>query len=118
MNATWRIRLSSTAKAHLAAITDVRVRKAIAKRIDELRSEPEQRGKPLSGPLADYYSIRAVGQRYRIIYQLEHDTIIIHVLALGIRKEGDKNDIYTLALKLFNQGLLAPSQMDEGGSPR
>ena len=113
MSDTWRIRLSSTAKAHLATISDALVRRAIAKRIDELKQAPEQRGKPLTGPLADYYSARAVGQRYRIIYQLDRDTIIVHIVALGIRKEGDKNDLYTLAQRLFSQGLLVPRVTNE-----
>jgi mRNA interferase RelE/StbE len=108
VSVTWHIRVSSTAKAQLAAISDARVRRAIAKRIDELKQAPDQRGKPLTGPLADYYSVRAVGQRYRIIYQLDRDTIIVYIVALGIRKEDDKNDIYTLAQRLFTQGLLVP----------
>jgi mRNA interferase RelE/StbE len=86
----------------------MRVRKAIAARIDELTQEPERRGKPLIDELAGYYAVRAAGQRYRIMYQLEHQAVIVHVVALGIRKEGSKNDIYTLARRLFRQGLLAP----------
>jgi len=32
--------------------------------------------------------------------------VIIHVLAAGIRKEGDKKDIYNIAKKLLNEGLI------------
>jgi hypothetical protein len=32
--------------------------------------------------------------------------VIIYVLAAGIRKEGDKKDIYQIAKKLLNAGLL------------
>jgi hypothetical protein len=32
--------------------------------------------------------------------------VIIYVRAVGIRKEGDKKDIYKLAKKLLNAGLL------------
>ncbi len=115
MSVRWRIVLTATAQAQLAAIADARVRKAIANRIDELRTEPQARGKPLIGPLANYYSLRAVGQRYRIIYQLEHERIIVHVVALGIRKGGDRNDIYTLAQRLLRQGLLAPLKPEHRG---
>ena len=57
----------------------------VASHINVLTSAPEQRGTPLSGPLANYYAMRAVGKRYCILSHLEHDTVIVHVLALGIR---------------------------------
>ena len=44
--------------------------------------------------------------RYRIIYKIDKQTVIVHVLASGIRKEGDKKDIYKVAKKLLNAGLL------------
>ncbi|MHB8645555.1 MAG: type II toxin-antitoxin system RelE family toxin [Thermomicrobiales bacterium] len=113
MSPTWRIVLTAVARTHLLNITDMRVRKAIAGRIDELRENPERRGKPLFAELAGYYACRAVGQRYRIIYQLDRQTVIVHLVALGIRKQGDKNDIYTLAQRLFRQGLLAPDKSSE-----
>ncbi|MCA1726079.1 MAG: type II toxin-antitoxin system RelE/ParE family toxin [Thermomicrobia bacterium] len=78
-----------------------------------MRQDPERCGKPLFEELAGYYAIHAVGQRYRIIYQLEHHAVIVHVVALGIRKQGDKNDIYTLAQRLFRQGLLVPEKSGE-----
>ncbi len=56
--------------------------------------------------LAGYRSIRAVGQRYRILYKLEAERVVVAVVALGMRKEGDKADIYALAKKLARLGLL------------
>ena len=38
--------------------------------------------------------MRAVGQRYRIIYQIEAERVVVVVVAVGIRKEGDRADIY------------------------
>lgn len=115
MSATWHIVLTITARAQLRAITDARARKTIINRIDALRHEPERRGKPLLGELSGYYTLRAAGQRYRIIYRLERETIVVSVVAVGLRKEGNKNDIYTLARRLFRQGLLAPD--DEPPQP-
>ncbi len=71
-----------------------------------LEYEPEKQGKPLSDELAGYRSIRAVGQRYRILYKLEEEQVIVAVVALGIRKAGDKKDVYELAKKLARLGLL------------
>ncbi len=51
----------------LRAIPDRRVQKTIAASIDRLTKEPEKQGKPLLGEFLGYRSLRAVGQRYRII---------------------------------------------------
>lgn len=102
----WKIFLTPTSKTMLVNIRDERVRKKITERIDGLRENPEMQGKPLISELKSYYSLRAVGQRYRIIYRLDHDKIIVIIVAVGRRKDGDKTDIYTLAKKLLKLGLL------------
>jgi mRNA interferase RelE/StbE len=101
----WRIKLTLPALKQLAAIKDTRVRESISRRINALENDPERQGKPLGDELTGYYSIRAVGQRYRILYKLEAEQIIV-VVALGIRKQGDKKDVYALAKKLARLGLL------------
>ena len=90
----------------LAEITDRRIKESIARRIEALGDEPEKLGKPLLGELSGYRSLRAAGQRFRVIYKIEKKQIIVIVVALGIRKEGDKRDIYALAQKLVKLGLL------------
>ena len=90
----------------LEGIQDRRVREEIRDRIDGLAEEPEKQGKPLTGELTGYRSLRAVGQRYRIIYRIEGDRVLVLVMALGIRKEGSGKDIYVLAQKLLRLRLL------------
>ncbi len=90
----------------LEAIQDRRVRDKIRDRIDGLAEEPEKQGKPLTGELTGYRSLRAVGQRYRIIYRIEEGKVLVLVMALGIRKEGSGKDIYMLAQKLLRLRLL------------
>ena len=102
----WEILLTPTSQTMLAGIQDERVRKKIAERINGLVKDPEIQGKPLISELKTYRSLRAVGQRYRIIYRLDNDKVIVTIVAVGIRKEGDKADIYTLAKKLIKLGLL------------
>jgi mRNA interferase RelE/StbE len=104
----WKIELTHTAKAMLEKIKDRRGQEKIRERIDSLSNEPEKQGKPLTGDLARYRSLRAVGQRYRIIYQVEKNKVLVLVVALGIRKEGGRADIYSLAKKLLRLGLLRP----------
>jgi len=59
------------------------------------------------GELAGFRSIRAVGQRYRIIYQIRGNDIVVVIVAVGIRRDGAKDDIYNLAKKLFRLRLLS-----------
>ena len=87
-------------------ISDRRVREKIRERIDGLAEEPELQGKPLMAELNGCRSLRAVGQRYRIIYRIDKRKVHVFVVALGIRKAGSKHDIYTLAKKLIRLGLL------------
>lgn len=98
---TWRIVLTPTARRMLEAVRDRRVRRLLASRIDALAEEPEKQGKALTGELATLRSVRAAGQRYRILYRVEAERVVVLVVALGLRKEGDRKDIYELARKLL-----------------
>lgn len=102
---TWKIQLTLKARDMLASIADRRVRQKISERIDGLAHDPEKQGKPLLGELSGCRSLRAVGQRYRIIYKAEREKVIVLVVAVGLRKERDRKDIYTLAQKLVRLGL-------------
>lgn len=102
----WHVRLTLPARKQFDAIRDTRIRDSINKRIDGLEYEPEKQGKPLSEELTGYRSIRAVGQRYRIIYKLEAERVVVLVVTIGIRKEKDKKDAYEMANRLARLGLL------------
>jgi len=104
---TWRIQLTPKAVQLLADISDRRIREKIGAVIERLTEEPEKQGKALLGELSGLRSIRAVGQRYRIIYQVRGDEIVVVIVAVGIRRDGARDDIYNLAKKLFRLGLLS-----------
>jgi len=101
--------IQPTAFKLLKEISDRRIRQKICDRIDKLRESPEIQGKPLLGELDGYYSVRAVGQRYRIVYVIEQAQVTVMIVALGIRKDGSKQDVYALAKKLLRLGLLDES---------
>ncbi len=103
---SWRISITPQAKRMLADISDRRIREKIGAVINRLAEDPEKQGKAMLGELAGFRSIRAVGQRYRILYKINGLEIVVVVVAVGIRREGAKDDIYTLAKKLFRLGLL------------
>ena len=90
----------------LKSIKDKRVKENISNRIDNLATDPDKQGKPLSDELIGYRSLRVVGQRYRIIYRVEKKKVIVVIVAVGIRKKGSKKDVYTLAKKLFRIRLI------------
>ncbi len=90
----FTIKWTQTALEMVEAISDRRIRGQILARVDELATAPEALGKPLIGELMGYRAIRAVGQRYRIIYRVER------------RVEGDRRDVYELARRLLRQRLL------------
>jgi mRNA interferase RelE/StbE len=105
----YRIVLTPTALQMLHAISDRRIRDAVRDRIDGLADDPHQQGKALMGELAGYRSPRAVGQRYRILYRTEEARVVVLVVAVGIRKEKDRHDIYALAKRVIRLGLITPS---------
>lgn len=97
----YSIAVTDLAKEMIKEITDKRIRTKIAERIDKLADYPELQGKPLTGILAGYRSIRAVGQRYRIVYKIVEQKVILYIVGVGIRKEGSKADIYERLRKLI-----------------
>ena len=102
----WTIMFTPTAEAMLAAIKDRRIQTQIVSRIERLTTAPETQGKPLAGELVDCFSVRAVKERYRVVYRLIAQTVVVQIIAVGIRKEGDRNDICRLAQKLAARDLL------------
>ena len=87
----------------LLAIKDRREQEKLRDRIDQLKIEPEKQGKALVDSLAGLRSVRAVGQRYRIIYKVEPAKVLVIVVGVGRRKDGDKKDIYTLLEKFIDE---------------
>lgn len=102
----WRVEISTPALKQLGEIKDVRVRGKLFERIEQLENEPDNQGKPLKDKLSGLRSVRAIGQRYRIIYKLKDEQVIVIVVAVGMRREGDRSDIYKIAERLLRSGFL------------
>jgi mRNA interferase RelE/StbE len=89
----YQIELIPLALRLLAEIKDQRELQSLLERIKKLQHDPEKQGKPLSGELMGYRSIRAVGQRYRIVYREDRVVVVVVGVGVGRRREGDKRDI-------------------------
>lgn len=78
-------------------------RRTILERIKQLEMDPEKQGKPLWGPLRGHRSLH-VG-RYRVIYRVVRDEVQVFILYVGLRKQGNRDDVYELAKKLVRSFL-------------
>lgn len=103
---TYQVVLTPVAWQALRAIADRRIQDQIRTRISSLAQAPEQQGKPLRAELWGFRSLRAAGQRYRIIYRVERQRVLVMVVLVGIRKEGDRSDVYRLAQRLLRLRLI------------
>ena len=79
-------------------------RKIVAK-IDGLKNNPDAQGKPLVGELKGFRRL-AAASRYRVVYKVYLKSKTVVIVAIGIRKEGDKNDVYEIVKKLLAAGEL------------
>ncbi len=103
----YTIKLTQIAAEFITKL-DGKSQQQIMEKIEVLKEYPLKVGKPLKGNLQDYRSIRSVGQRYRIIYQVKETEVEVIVVAVGIRRDGDKkNDIYELMKKYVKIGLFS-----------
>ena len=62
---------------------DKKAQESIGRKLEKLKLNPEL-GKPLTGKLSGLWSLRI--EKYRLIYQVRKNELIIFVLNLGHRK--------------------------------
>ncbi len=107
-----RVVWTATAKKCLRKLP-VNVRRGLLDKARRLQDcdNPREAHKPLTGPLAHYYRITYA--RYRAIYTVSEEVlangdlrvlITVCFVACGIRKEGDKKDVYRLAKNILKYG--------------
>ena len=101
----YGVRITEVCLALIEKIPDKKTQSKILDRIEGLKTDPEKQGKRLVQKLSGFRSVHVAG-RYRILYEVEEDSRTVWTLAAGIRKEGDQRDIYKIAQKLLNLGLL------------
>lgn len=68
------------------------LKKLLAKRLDN----PHVPGSELRGELRGCYKIKLRRQGYRLVYQVDDDAIVVLVLGVGKREDGD---VYQAALE-------------------
>jgi mRNA interferase RelE/StbE len=103
---TYRILITDSALQYLKKL-EPRIRQTIKNKIEELAVDPEKRGKPLSGDLVPFRSIHAAG-RYRVIYEVKNTDVLVIIVAVGIRKDKNREDVYQTLKRFINLGLIEP----------
>ncbi|MGL6339884.1 MAG: type II toxin-antitoxin system RelE family toxin [Waterburya sp.] len=98
----YKVILTKQAQQLFKKIKDRKEQKILLKKLEKLKHNPNIQGKALVKELSGYRSIRAVGQRYRIVYQVLEEKVLVIVIGIGRRKEGDKNDIYSVTKKILD----------------
>ena len=79
----FRIFLSPKSQRFLNKLKDKEAKKRIENKLKELKENPEL-GKPLVGKLSGLWTIRF--GKYRAIYQIRKNELLIIILKLGHRK--------------------------------
>lgn len=82
--ASYRIQIKRSAQKEILAVGSKKDRQRIVRRIEELASDPRPPGvEKLSG--SPYYRVRQ--GTYRIVYEIQDDVLIVHILKVGHRKD-------------------------------
>jgi len=82
--ANYKILIKCSAQKEIQAVGTKKDRQRIVMRIQELSVEPRPQGsEKLSG--SPYYRVRQ--GRYRIVYEIQDEVLIVHILKIGHRKD-------------------------------
>jgi mRNA interferase RelE/StbE len=90
----YTVRFTPLAAQMLGDIGDERERRAVLARVQKLAQDPEGQGKALVGEFMGLRSVRAVGQRYRIVFRVNLEAVEVLIVGVGLRRAGNRRDIY------------------------
>lgn len=101
----FELRYTSDAAADIKSL-DGSVRKQLRKVLEKkLAVDPEGYGLPLRGSLAGYWK-HQFGD-HRVVYRIYLELRVVVVCAVGVRKQGDAEDIYSQLESVARTGRLA-----------
>ncbi len=102
---SFELRYTSDAAADIQAL-DGSVRKQLRKVLEKkLAVDPEGYGLPLRGSLARYWKHQF--GNHRVVYRIYPEHHVVVVCAVGVRKQGDAEDIYRQLESVVKTGRLA-----------
>jgi mRNA interferase RelE/StbE len=99
----WTVTLTPTGAEALKGLDNKKTQREVAKVLRSLAKEPEARGHPLEGPLDGLFSMHAVRDRYRVLYELDPPRKRVAVHFVGRRKPGEPDDVYSHAAEVLRR---------------
>ena len=87
----------------IRAIRDRRAQRQVLDKIRGLENHPDLQGRALLDEFAGMRRVPAAG-RYRVIYSVQRLRQVVSVLAVGIRREGARDDVYRILARLIRRG--------------
>lgn len=87
---TWRVELTEDAELDFASL-DGSLRKLVRKKLAKLEENPhigEELHNRAGCDLRGYYKLYFNGTRYRIVYRIEEDVLVVLVIGIGQRAHG------------------------------
>jgi len=105
----YRVEFADETKKELRDLGHVAAGEILAAVEKKLTVDPEGYGDPLRKDLSGYFKL-AVGQ-WRVVYHVDDDLVLVLVLAVGKRAEGDRENIYD---QITGDDLDARKQVLEG----
>ncbi len=121
-----RVQWTRTALEYLRGLPK-KVQAGLLAKADELQlgGDPRKFHKPLTGPLGGHY--RITYGRYRAIYRVDEErgaggnvvvTVTVTFVACGTRREHSRDDVYRVAEKLIELGIIDSARPASGqGEP-
>jgi mRNA interferase RelE/StbE len=101
----FELRYTSDAAADIKAL-DGSIRNQLQKVLEKkLAVDPEGYGLPLRGSLAGYWKHQL--RNHRVVYRIYPQHHVVVVCSVGVRKQGDAEDIYRQLESLAKTGRLA-----------
>lgn len=92
----YKIKVHKEVTTRDSRVLDERTKEKIKSKIRELLStDPEKVGAPLRFELKDYRKL-VIFDKYRIIYRVHRDEVLVFILAVGIRRD---SEVYEEALR-------------------
>ena len=102
---SFEIRFTPDAAADVKSL-DGSVRNQLRKALErKLAIDPVAYGLPLRGPLSNFWKHQLAN--HRIVYRIYESQRIVVICAVGVRKEGDVQDIYRQLDAVIKTGRLA-----------
>lgn len=110
--AGYQVHWTRAARDLWREIGDRRIQARLLEVAGRLAHSPEQRGRALNDELAGFWSLH--WSRWRIIYSIGEESHQVHIHIIGLRQQGKRRDVYSMARKFLRQGFLEIPE--EGGT--